>query len=167
MVGIEALATIPEWVVPPHAQVIEALRTLAAGVGDHDEGQESALRWATDVTWSTPVSCRGGERPVSLSEARAECWMAVCAAADAAPPTGLEWQLLGAAPRETVASDPDYAHGVWQVLGWLLGEVPDPPRASPGLDPASHAEFERRELQRREAAQRCVLVRRSWHGDLT
>jgi len=148
--GAEVLATIPGWVTPTHDQVMDMLRALHGPAGgDHGDGQEQSARWATDITWSTPVSRRGGERPVTWAEARGECWMAVCAAAEAAPPTAQEWRLLGAAPRETVATDPAYAHGAWEVLGWLLGERSDRPQVGGG-NPSTWWW---------EAAQRCAQVR--------
>lgn len=161
MSGAEVLATIPEWVAPTHDEVMDVLRVLnGAADGDHGAGQEAAARWATDIVWSSPMSCRGGERPVTWTEARAECWMAACAAAGADPPTAQEWRLLDAAPRETVASDPDYAHGAWYVLAWLLGERNDPPQPpGPAGDGPPETKPQRLARQRAEAAQRCTQVR--------
>lgn len=165
MPGAEVLAAIPDWVVPTHEDVIDILRAASEGSagGGHAAGYRRAVYWATDIVWSTPMSCQGSERPVTWTEARAECWMAACAAAQAPPPSEQEWQLLGARARDTAAADPDYAHGAWHVLAWLLGERSDPPRPASTPDPQTpnveFLELERLAQQRAEARQRCADVR--------
>ncbi|WP_130291499.1 hypothetical protein [Pseudonocardia sediminis] len=162
--GVEVLATIPDWVVPTHEQVVAMLRSDSRRTsGDHAFGHQQAASWATDIISATPISRRSSDQPVSWNEARAECWMAVCAAAEQPPPTAHEFALLGAPARPSAATDPDYAHGVWQVLAWLLGERSTPPDPGVVLDlrlaHREYLELERLSRQRVEARQRCEQVR--------
>ncbi len=97
----------------------------------HAQGQCAALGW---VVAGHPAPMTGHAEPASWVLARAESWVALCVAADQEPPAADEWAQLGVSPRPCVASDDDFAHGVWRTLAWLLGVHPDPPTELPERD---------------------------------
>lgn len=101
MTSAPAHAVVPAWVLPDHRQVVELHHLtyrLVEAIGEVEAGS-----WLAAVEWIV----RGGQAPVThrpnpgtREQARAESWVALCVAAEAAPPTGRDWERLGVSPRQ-------------------------------------------------------------------
>lgn len=174
-------AVIPAWVVADHRQVVDLnlmAFTLATELESaHARGQLAAVEW---VTGGRPAPITQRTESVSWELARAESWVALCAAAGATEPSAREWEQLAVAPRPRAAGDDDFAHGAWRAMAWLLGVRPDPPIELPVRDEDGHvlpgedryatrpnpaspvwqaADLRRRDRNRAEAQRWCRHVR--------
>jgi hypothetical protein len=130
-----AQAVIPAWVVPAHRRVVElhylVYRFVEVVGTAHFRGQLAAVEWVVG-RGSAPVTGRPDR--ATWPQARAESWVALCVAAQAPEPTGRDWVRLGVQPRLATVDDPDWAHGAWRTLAWLLGVRPEPPVELPERD---------------------------------
>ena len=82
--------------------------------------------------------------------------MALCDVAHAPPPTERDWERLGVAARPAIAGNPDFAHGAWQALAWMLWVRPDPPIELPERDEdGTIPPWERRYAVNRTWIRRC------------
>jgi hypothetical protein len=94
-----------------------------------DRGVADVLAWV-GLGDTAPLSWSVGH---TASDARAESWLALCAAADAPPPTIRDWERLGVAPRTVhpkvvpEIADREFPFGVWRTCAWLLGVREDWP----------------------------------------
>jgi hypothetical protein len=119
---------MPSWVVPTADEVGECLRVCRRraelGTDQRELGVLAALVWLS-LGEASPMTWRSGG--VGWEAARAESWVALCAAAGKAGPTELDWRRLGVEPRAAVSGDREFAYGVWRALAWLLGVREDWP----------------------------------------
>ncbi|MFD8492417.1 hypothetical protein [Amycolatopsis sp. NPDC059657] len=121
---------LPHWVVPDVDAIQECYRVAGrlarAGFADQRErGALAVFDWLV-LGESAPLTERTGW-PVTFEHARAESWVALCAAAAMPPPTELDWQRLGASPLPALPVEQEFAYGAWRALAWLLGVRDDWP----------------------------------------
>lgn len=132
-------AVIPAWVCPDHGRIAELhhlVYQLDEVTGRVDiRGVLAAIEWMTS---GAPAPVTGRDDPVSWEQARAESWVALCAAAEAPAPTASDWARLGVYPQRATVGDSEHAYGAWRTLAWLLGARPDPPVEPPERDADGH-----------------------------
>jgi len=109
-------------------------RQVADVTGAHETlGHILALEWVCAAR-PAPLTERP-ERPVTRQLAAAENWLAVRDAAGQDPPSEVEWRRLGLGLPVWLAGNSDFSYGVWRMLGWLLGELREPPEELWQRDP--------------------------------
>lgn len=126
----EITGELPQWVAPEFEAVRECYRVgcrlTDSGFADEmEKGTVDALHWLV-IGEVSPMTERSGAA-VSREAARAESWVALCAAAGMPGPTDRDWQRLQVEPRAALPVDAQYAYGVWRALAWLLGVREDWP----------------------------------------
>lgn len=139
---------VPDWCVPGARAVQEAWEALhrRRARTPRDRGVANVLAWV-GLGDTAPLSWGAGH---TASDARAESWLALCAAAAAPPPASRDWKRLGVAPRAVhpkvvpEIADREFPFGVWRTCAWLLGVREDWPvytswhRASDLANPWPH-----------------------------
>lgn len=139
---------VPDWCVPGARAVQEAWDALyrRREMTPRDQGVHEVLSWIGHGD-TAPLSWIVGR---TVSDVRAESWLALCAAAGAPAPAARDWERLGVAPRAVhpkvvpEVADREFPFGVWRSCAWLLGVREDWPvytswhRASELANPWPH-----------------------------
>jgi hypothetical protein len=139
---------VPDWCVPGARGVQEAWDALyrRREMTPRDQGVHEVLSWIGHGD-TAPLSWIVGR---TVSDVRAESWLALCAATGAPAPAARDWERLGVAPRTVhlkvvpEIADREFPFGVWRTCAWLLGVREDWPvytswhRASDLANPWPH-----------------------------
>jgi hypothetical protein len=94
-------------------------------------GQCAAVRWLLGRRERAPIT--DGRGLVIPAAARLESRLALCMAAGRPSEADQARAALGVPPLRMVEGSRWWAHGVWRVLSWSLGEREDPPIELPVL----------------------------------
>jgi hypothetical protein len=119
----------PVWVVPPLGEFAACggmafqLEEITGCV--QARGQCAAVCWLTGNRRRAPIT--EGQGVVTREAARVESRLALCAAAGRLSEVDRARARLGVPPLRIVEGSRWWAHGVWRVLSWVLGERENPP----------------------------------------
>jgi hypothetical protein len=125
----------PVWVVPPVVEFAACggmafqLEEITGCV--QARGQCAAVCWLTGSSARAPIT--DGRGVATRDAARLESWLALCMAAGRPSEADRARERFGVSPLRIVEGSRWWAHGVWRVLSWSLGERGDPPVQLPVL----------------------------------
>ncbi len=129
MTGTTWAELTPEWVVPPLNE-FAAYGGMAFQLAEitgcvQARGQCAAVCWLLGSRRRAPIT--EGQGAVTRDAARLESRLALGMAAGRPSEADRYRARLGVPPLRIVEGSAWWAHGVWRVLSWVLGEREDPP----------------------------------------